>query len=125
MFPSLLRLQSLRSMPTVSAGAADTVAMLAGAIGLQGGAEGLYAQESQGVLAGIMQSVDSWRRDSKELQVFETLLRSGGESIVPHLEMCMPAFALVADANKDADVRSCLILLLDYLLVMIPHYTHP
>jgi hypothetical protein len=35
---------------------------------------------------------------------------------VPLLEDCMPAFLIVADAGKDADVRSSLLVLLDFLL---------
>jgi len=57
-----------------------------------------------------------WRRDSKDLQVFDTLLRSGGEAVVPFLDLCMPAFSIVADTNRDADVRSSLLVLLDFLL---------
>jgi hypothetical protein len=52
--------------------------------------------------------------------------RTGGEALVPLLEECMPAFRIVSDSNKDADVRSSLLVLLDFLLSEsgVQHHMH-
>uniref|UniRef100_A0A6U2DQV3 Dynein axonemal assembly factor 5 HEAT-repeat domain-containing protein n=1 Tax=Hemiselmis andersenii TaxID=464988 RepID=A0A6U2DQV3_HEMAN len=118
LFASFLRLESMHylGMNALSAGAADGIQRLAVALELEGGAKELFEREAGGVLAGAMGTRSEWRRDSKDLQVFDTLLRSGGGAVVPLLDTCMPAFTIVADMNRDADVRSTLLVLLDFLL---------
>ncbi|KAJ1470685.1 hypothetical protein T484DRAFT_1846832 [Baffinella frigidus] len=69
-----------------------------------------------GVRQAVAASAKEWRRDSHELLLFDTLLREGSAALAPHFGTCIPVFALAADAQRDAHVRSTLLVLLDHVL---------
>jgi hypothetical protein len=89
---------------------------LAQACCLTGGEKELLSLEMEPVLQQICSNAAEWRRDSHHLYIFDTLIRRGGEALGAHLALCIPVFALAADHQRDADVRSTLLLLLDDLV---------
>jgi hypothetical protein len=113
----VLRLQALTSTcPLVADKANDGVLKVAQACE-QGGTEAqVLADEVLPILQQICSNASEWRRDSQHLYVFDTLMRRASSALAPHLGVCVPVFALAADAQRDADVRSSLLLLLDVLV---------
>jgi len=102
--------------PSAADKAAVGVLQLAEACKLGGGEAELLALECLPVLQQICSSAADWRRDSHHLYIFDTLIRRAREALSPHLSLCVPVFALAADHQRDADVRSSLLLLLDDLV---------
>lgn len=96
--------------------ASEGLGSLAQACCLSGGEKELLSLEMEPVLQQICSNAAEWRRDSHHLYIFDTLIRRGGEALGAHLVLCIPVFALAADHQRDADVRSTLLLLLDDLV---------
>jgi len=116
LFASLLRLQGLgEEMEALGAAAQQTIEELGTVLGY-GGTSGLYEAEIGNVLSEAVQGASSWRRDSQELRIFNVALRHGHAAVCAHASLWVPVFALAADHNKDADVRSVLLVLLDFVL---------
>jgi len=113
----LLRLEAMHvTCPLVAERARGGVALLGSGCGLAGGEAELLELEALPVLQQICSNAAEWRRDSLHLYIFDTMIRRAGRALAPHLAICVPVFALAADHNRDADVRSTLLLLLDDLL---------
>jgi len=113
----LLRLQALtETCPAVANKAGEGVLRLAQACNFAGGETQLLSVEALPVLQQICSNASEWRRDSHHLYIFDTMMRRAGMAIAPHLAICVPVFALAADHQRDADVRSSLLLLLDDLV---------
>jgi hypothetical protein len=114
----LLRLQAMKhSCAAVADKASEGLETLAQACSLAGGEKELLSLEIEPVLQQICSNAAEWRRDSHHLYIFDTLIRRGGEALGTHLALCVPVFALAADHQRDADVRSTLLLLLDDLVI--------
>ncbi|EKX47279.1 hypothetical protein GUITHDRAFT_162678 [Guillardia theta CCMP2712] len=116
---SLLRLHSLKSSESIASRALDSLLKLSRILGElegQGGDDFLFRMETEDIVNNLFEEAPQWRRDSYNLYIFESLSRRAGTCLAPCFSTCIRIFAVGADAQKDADVRSILLLLLDDLL---------
>uniref|UniRef100_A0A7S0EVG8 TOG domain-containing protein n=1 Tax=Hanusia phi TaxID=3032 RepID=A0A7S0EVG8_9CRYP len=116
---SLLRLHSLKSSESIASRALESLLILSRILGEcegQGEEDFLFRMETESIVNSFCEEAPQWRRDSYNLYIFDSLTRRAGASLAPCLPACIRIFAVGADPQKDADVRSVLLLLLDDLL---------